>query len=120
TYAERGEKLDYAEKLIRRALEIEPGSGYIIDSLGWVYYQKGDIENALKYLTEAVKLEPQDPSIIEHLGDAYHKKGNNPLAKINYNKALDILYSNKDLSVELNDLEQRLKEKVKEIELNEV
>ncbi len=120
TYAERGERLDYAEKLIRKALKIEPNSGYIIDSLGWVYYQKGDFENALKYLTKAVQLAPDDPSIIEHLGDAYHKKGNKSLAVKNYNRALEILYSDKELKAELNDLEQRLKEKVKEIQLNEV
>ena len=34
-YAERGEKLDEAEKLIKRALELRPNDGYYMDSLGW-------------------------------------------------------------------------------------
>ena len=44
TYAEMGVKLDEAEALIRRALEIEPNDGFYVDSLGWVYYQRGDYE----------------------------------------------------------------------------
>ncbi|CAD7783277.1 MAG: Tetratricopeptide repeat protein [Candidatus Methanoperedenaceae archaeon GB50] len=42
TYAEMGENLEEAERLIKRALEIKPEDGYIIDSLGWVYYQRGE------------------------------------------------------------------------------
>jgi Flp pilus assembly protein TadD len=42
TYAEMGTKLDEAEGLIRRALEIEPDDGFYVDSLGWVYFQRGD------------------------------------------------------------------------------
>ena len=42
TWAEMGVQLDEAESLIQRALKIEPNDGFYIDSLGWVYYQKGD------------------------------------------------------------------------------
>ena len=42
TYAERGINLDEALDLIQKALKIKPNSGYIIDSLGWVYYKKKD------------------------------------------------------------------------------
>ena len=75
TYAEEGRNLDEAEKLIKRALDIEPEDGFYVDSLGWVYYQKGDYKQAVEQLERAVNLTNSDPTITEHLGDAYRKLG---------------------------------------------
>jgi tetratricopeptide (TPR) repeat protein len=69
--AEMGKDLDRAERLILKALDIEPGNGYYIDSLGWVYFQRGDYEKAVVELERAVKIVEDDPVILEHLGDAY-------------------------------------------------
>jgi tetratricopeptide (TPR) repeat protein len=73
TYADMGENLDEAERLIKEALKYKPDDGYITDSLGWVYYKKGRFREALKYLEKAVDLTKDDPIILEHLGDAYRK-----------------------------------------------
>jgi len=73
TYAESGRNLDEAEKLIKRALKNQPNDGAIIDSLGWVYFQKGLFEKAVKYLEKAVGLVGNDPVVLEHMGDAYQK-----------------------------------------------
>jgi len=75
TFAVHGIRLDEAERLILRALEVRPGDGYITDSLGWVYFQKNDLEGAIRELEKAVQLVPNDPIILEHLGDALLKKG---------------------------------------------
>jgi tetratricopeptide (TPR) repeat protein len=75
TYAERGTHLDEAEELIKRALKFRPNDGYIIDSLGWVYYKKKKFDEALVELEKAWKLAPNDPAIGEHLGEVYFKKG---------------------------------------------
>ena len=48
TWAEMGVQLDDAEDLIQRALKIQPNDGFYIDSLGWVYYQKGDYPKAVE------------------------------------------------------------------------
>ena len=40
-FAEKGIRLDEAQRLIQKALELEPENGYYIDSLGWAYYQQG-------------------------------------------------------------------------------
>lgn len=69
--AEMGKELDRAENLILKALEKEPANGYYIDSLGWVYYQRGEYDRAVAELERAVKLVEDDPVILEHLGDAY-------------------------------------------------
>ena len=82
TWAEMGIQLDEAETLIQRALKIEPNDGFYIDSLGWVYYQKGDYVKAVEQLERAVEITVDDPTIIEHLGDAYEKAGKKDRATI--------------------------------------
>ncbi len=69
TYAEQGDNLEKAESMIKQALLAEPGDGYIMDSLSWVFYRKGDLENALVYARKAIDIVPNDPIIYEHLGD---------------------------------------------------
>lgn len=73
TLAEESKDLDGAERLIRRALAVEPYSGYILDSLGWVYYQRGQYQQALEYLERAISTREEDPVIFEHVGDAAMK-----------------------------------------------
>src|SRR5262249_59114846 len=83
-----GVKLDEAEQLIRRALQLEPNDGFYIDSLGWVYFKRGDYPRAIEYLERAAELAGEDPTIVEHLGDAYHKTGRNDSALQSYRDAL--------------------------------
>jgi len=74
TYAEQGIKLNEAMDLIQKALKIKPNSGYIIDSLGWIFFQKGLYDEAVTSLEKAFSIIPDDPIITEHLGDVYFKK----------------------------------------------
>jgi Tfp pilus assembly protein PilF len=83
-----GVKLDEAESLIRRALQIEPNDGFYIDSLGWVYFKRGDYAHAVEYLERAAELAGEDPTVVEHLGDAYHQTGRNDSALQSYRDAL--------------------------------
>lgn len=57
--------------MIRKAVELRPSDGYIVDSLGWAYYRLGRFEEAVVELERAVELRPGDPTINDHLGDAY-------------------------------------------------
>jgi tetratricopeptide (TPR) repeat protein len=66
--ADRGLRLDEAEQLIRRALELTPDDPYILDSLGWVRFRRSDLEGALEHLKRAYDLSP-DPEIAAHLGE---------------------------------------------------
>jgi len=74
-FAESGTNLDEATVLIKKALEIDPNNGAYIDSLGWAYFQKGMIEEALVELEKAVKLEPDEPEIKGHLETVRKKLG---------------------------------------------
>jgi len=89
TYADNGIRLEEAEALIRKALEQKPENGYIIDSLGWVYYQKGMYEKAVEYIEKAARLIPDDPIVLEHLGDVYEKLGESQKALDFYQQALE-------------------------------
>ena len=111
TYAEQGIRLDEAMALIKKALGIRPESGYIMDSLGWVYYKKGDYDNAIRHLENAVKLTPDDPTINEHLGDAYLKMKDYKNALTYYQKALSLgSPTEKQLKEKIIDVEELLKQ----------
>ncbi|MBF0242898.1 MAG: tetratricopeptide repeat protein [Desulfamplus sp.] len=88
TYAELEINLDEAEELIKKALSIKPDDGYITDSLGWVYYKKGDYDKAIEILEKASQLSSEDPVIVEHLADAYKEKKMYEKALDGYKKAL--------------------------------
>src|SRR5512132_243311 len=71
SWVEQGQNLDKAEAMIRKAVELRPNDGYIVDSLGWVLFRLGRREEAVIHLERAVELKPEDPVINDHLGDAY-------------------------------------------------
>jgi tetratricopeptide (TPR) repeat protein len=89
TYADKGINLDEAEVMIKKALEYKPDNGYIIDSLGWLYFRQGHFEDALIQLKRAVALIPDDPIVLEHLGDIYMQMNDPVKALAYYKQALE-------------------------------
>ena len=74
TLADRTEEYKEAEKLIRKALEYDPESPAIIDSLGWVLYKLGDHEQALVELQRAYE-RLNDPEVAAHIVEVLHVLG---------------------------------------------
>ncbi|MGY6588218.1 MAG: tetratricopeptide repeat protein [Wenzhouxiangella sp.] len=68
TLTDRTNRHQEAYRLIRRALELEPDSPAIQDSMGWVYFRLGQPERALPYLEQALMGE-NNPEIAAHLGE---------------------------------------------------
>lgn len=66
TLADRTDEYKEAEKLIRKALKLDPESPAIIDSLGWVLYKLGDYDEALVALNQAYK-KLDDPEVASHI-----------------------------------------------------
>lgn len=108
TYADMGTDLDEAERLINEALRYKPDDGYILDSLGWVYYQRGEYEKANEYLTRAGSKIVNDPTIFEHLGDINDKLKNIEKASGYYKKSLE-LYKDEPSKKRITDKINKLK-----------
>lgn len=88
SWIDRGMHLERGTEMIRKAVEMRPQDGFIIDSLGWAFYLQGDYAQAVKYLERAVEREPGDPTINDHLGDAYWKVGRRTEARFQWRHAL--------------------------------
>ena len=75
--ADRGVRLDEAQKMISRAVELEPDNGAYLDSLGWLYYRQNRLDDAEHALVKALSKTgvSQDPTVHDHLGDVYLKLG---------------------------------------------
>lgn len=85
--ADRNMKLDEALVLIETALSITPNDHYMLDSLGWVHYRKGNLDLALEHLQKAYAMNP-DAEIAAHLGEVLWQKGQQDEAKSIWEKAL--------------------------------
>ena len=88
SWVDQGINLDQGMDMIRKAVELRPRSGFIVDSLGWAHYRLGQFDDAVRELEKAVQLMPQDPTINDHLGDAYWQVGRKLEATFQWNIAL--------------------------------
>ena len=88
SFLEMRENMDEAIDMIERAVALRPDSGYIVDSLGWGLYLKGDYAEALVHLERAAALMPVDPIVNDHLGDAYWANGRAREAEFQWHRAL--------------------------------
>ena len=64
---EENTDLDFAGKLIDRALRLEPENGAYLDSKGWWYYREKDFRAAEAYLQKALLRLHGDPTVQDHL-----------------------------------------------------
>jgi len=87
TLADRGERLEDAYNYIKRAYELSPGDFYILDSMGWVLYRLGRLDEAIDFLRKAIDLR-NDPEVAAHLGEVYWVMGNEKAAKNVWETAL--------------------------------
>ncbi|MGN6317488.1 tetratricopeptide repeat protein [Trinickia sp.] len=72
--ADRNQRLDEADKLIEKASALAPNDAFIMDSLGWVKYRRGNTADATKLLQRAYDIQP-NAEIGAHLGEVLWKSG---------------------------------------------
>jgi Flp pilus assembly protein TadD len=65
-YAESNLNLDEALKECRKAVQLDRNNPAYLDSLGWVYYKLGDLQQAKTYLKKAARLAPDNREIEDH------------------------------------------------------
>lgn len=123
-WADNNLNLDEAEKLIRKAIEIErvqrkkiknlkpeldkDNSAYL-DSLAWVLYKKKNYAEAKKLLVEAVKDEEgQHIEILDHLGDIHNALGEKAEATKVWKEALNHVGSTKREQDKKKEVERKI------------
>jgi tetratricopeptide (TPR) repeat protein len=80
TLADHTEQKTEALALIEKALVLKPGEPAIIDSLGWVQYRLGRLDEAVQQLKLAYEKQP-DAEIAAHLGEVLWVSGHKDEAK---------------------------------------
>ncbi|MDX1369558.1 tetratricopeptide repeat protein [Pseudomonas sp.] len=74
TLADRTTRYDEAKELIEQALRLDPQDPAILDSLGWVNYRLGNLDEAERLLRQALKRFP-DHEVAAHLGEVLWAQG---------------------------------------------
>ncbi|HXS52685.1 MAG TPA: tetratricopeptide repeat protein [Usitatibacter sp.] len=87
TLAEKTDRLKEAKELIDKAYKLMPDDPFIQDSLGWIEYRMGHVQEALKQLQVAYSARP-DPEIAAHLGEVLWKSGQHDQARKVWQAAL--------------------------------
>ncbi len=109
--AESNQDLDRACALIERAAQLEPHADFILDSLAWVYFRKGDLDKAWKYIQTALKNTGKEnissPEILEHCGDIALARGDKKAARTAWQKAL-LLFEQQQSSTEASRVRKKL------------
>jgi len=72
--ADRNVRLDEAQRLIEKAIELSPDDPFIQDSWGWLKYRQGKLPAALTILQAAYTAKP-DAEIAAHLGEVLWVQG---------------------------------------------
>jgi len=94
----RNERLDYALSLAQKAIKLNPDEAIYEDTYAWIFYVKGDVEQAKIWIEKAIKHGgDNDPDILEHYGDILFKSGDNEKAKLYWEKAKDKGNTNPEL-----------------------
>lgn len=84
---EHNHRLPEALELIEKASRLSPDDPYIMDSLGWIHYRMGNLNQGIDYLRRAFVIYP-DPEIAAHLGEALWTQGTTDEAKEIWDSAL--------------------------------
>lgn len=93
--AVRGIRLDKALEMIQKALSKAPHNAHYLDTMGWIYYQSGQYELALKFVNQSYKIDDSSWEVADHLGDIYWKLKKPAEAKAFWERAFEL---NKDQS----------------------
>ena len=107
SFADRNIRLQEALDLIGKANQIAPNDPYILDSMGWVEFRLGRLEQALKTLQRAYEIKA-DAEIAAHLGEVLWKMGRQDEAKKLWRSANDKDPKNETLRGTLQRLQIKL------------
>jgi tetratricopeptide (TPR) repeat protein len=86
--AERGERLEESVDLLKKALQIDPGNGSYLDSLGWAYFKADKLDLAEDNLRQAADQLRTNSVIQDHYGEVLFRLGRYDEAIVAWTRAL--------------------------------
>ena len=108
-WAEHNMHLEEAEQMIKLALQADPNNGAYIDTMGWLEFREGKLDQALVDLLRAAqKLTRDDPVVFEHIGDTFAKMNKTAQALDAWQKALNLDPKNKNLSDKIDNAKTKM------------
>lgn len=90
SWIDRNTQLERGLELIKKAVELSPDDGYILDSLAWAYFRLGRYQDAVAPMERAIGTMATDPLVNDHLGDIYWMVGRQREAQIQWRRALSL------------------------------
>jgi tetratricopeptide (TPR) repeat protein len=108
-YASQAKNLDQALTLAQKALELAPNNGSVLDTVGFVHYQRGEYAKAEPLLKSASDAQPQNATVAYHLGMTYYKLGRRDDAAAALRRALRLkenLPQAREIQAVLSELKQ--------------
>ncbi len=104
TLADQTERYEEAEALIRQAFILRPGDASIVDSMGWISYRLGRLDEAEKFLRRAWALD-KNPEIAAHLGEVLWVTGEKEAARSAWREGMEVDSENPVLQETLQRME---------------
>jgi len=86
--ADRSTRYQEAYGYLQRAIALRPHSSAILDSMGWVLYRLGRMDEALEYLRRSLEINP-DQEVAAHLGEVLWMRGDHDAAQVVWQQALE-------------------------------
>ena len=102
SWIEKGINIEKSLEMLKKANELRPNDGYIIDSLGWALFKLKRYKEAKKYMQLAVRFMASDPVINDHFADVLWMNDNSLQARYYWTYVL-----------KLEKTEEKLKKKIK-------
>ncbi|MCX4028102.1 tetratricopeptide repeat protein [Endozoicomonas sp. SM1973] len=87
TLADRTNRYQEAKELITKAYQLTPNDPAVVDSMGWIEFKLGNLEDAIKFLRQAYQAFP-DHEVAAHLGEVLWTSGKQEEALSIWNEAL--------------------------------
>ncbi len=129
-YADRGIKLDQAEKLLREAIDDrtlrEREVVAYSDSLAWVLYKQGRVLQAGRVFEQILRIDlpadeddeplPDEPVIFDHAADTYYRLGYAEKAVELWTKAMQLANKDKHPLLEIRAIQASVPEKIKAVQ----
>jgi len=82
-------ELDKAQTMALKANELSPNNASYLDTVGWVYYQKGEYQKAEKFIRASLNTGEASAEVMEHMGDVLDKLGKAEEAREWWKKAYE-------------------------------